>query len=150
VNLDYDIENVPTNDPSQGNGNYVVAMDLISYSNANFQKDAAIVDILNPNNYEYYKKFNPSCSFPKVILQNTGALPITECVIRIYVSPEKIIDYEWTGNLTFLKKEIIEIPINDISWWNSVLPGTQTFHAEIISINGSTASDENTNKNIKI
>ena len=52
VQLDYDIEDVPTGDQAQGNGNYVAALDLISYSAPNFQHDAAIIDILNPNKWE--------------------------------------------------------------------------------------------------
>lgn len=148
VALDYDIENIPANDQAQGNGNYIVAMDLISYSAPNFQHDAAIVDVLNPNNYEYYKKFNPTCSYPRVILQNTGALPLTECVIRIYVASDRVIDFPWTGNLAFLQKEIVEIPVEDLTWWQSA-SGTHTFHAEIISIEGSAGTDEYANNNIK-
>ncbi|MBI2259121.1 MAG: T9SS type A sorting domain-containing protein [Flavobacteriia bacterium] len=137
VTIDYDIENVPANDPDQANGNYVVAMDLISYSNANFQNDASVLDILNPNNYEYYKKFNPSCSYPKVMIQNTGLNTLTSCVIRIFVEQSRTIDFSWTGNLSFLQKEIVEIPINDLNWWYS-LSGSHTFTAEIISVNNTT------------
>lgn len=147
VSIDYDIENVPTNDLAQGSGNYIVAMDLISYSAPNFQNDASILDVLNPNNYEYYKKFNPTCSYPRVILQNTGAINLTQCVIRIYIESDKVIDFPWTGNLAFLEKEIVEIPVDDITWWQNLNPGLQTFHAEIISVNGTT--DEYANNNIK-
>ncbi|MGV3631905.1 MAG: LamG-like jellyroll fold domain-containing protein [Bacteroidota bacterium] len=146
VAIDYDIENVPANDLAQGNGNYIVAMDLISYSAPNFQHDAALVDVLNPNNYEYYKKFNPTCSYPRVILQNTGQLPLTQCVIRIYVEADKAIDFPWTGNLAFLQKEIVEIPVDDLTWWQSAT-GTHTFHAEIISVEGT--ADEYAQNNIK-
>lgn len=146
VSIDYDIENVPANDLAQGNGNYIVAMDLVSYSAPNFQHDAAILDVLNPNNYEYYKKFNPTCSFPRVILQNTGQLPLTQCVIRIYIESDQVIDFPWTGNLAFLQKEIVEIPVDDLTWWQSAT-GTHTFHAEIISVEG--AADEYAPNNIK-
>jgi hypothetical protein len=148
VTLDYDIENVPINDQAQGNGNYVVAMDLISYSAPNFQHDATIIDILNPNNYEYYQKFNPTCSYPRVILQNTGALPLTQCTIRIYIDINRVIDYSWTGNLNFLQKEIVEIPITDLAWWYS-LTGSHTFHAEIIGVENSLTGDEYENNNLK-
>lgn len=147
VTLDYDIENVPSNDQAQANGNYVVAMDLISYSAPNFQHDAAIVDILNPNNYEYYQKYNPTCAYPRVILQNTGALPLTQCTIRIYVETGRNIDFNWTGNLGFLEKEIVEIPIEDLSWWYS-MTGSHTFHAEIIGVEN-TSGDDYANNNKK-
>ncbi len=61
VTLDYVVNAVPTNDPGQAGGNYIAAYDLISYTEPNFQNDAAIVDVLNPNNYEYYSKWNPTC-----------------------------------------------------------------------------------------
>lgn len=146
VSIDYDIENVPVADAAQGNGNYVVAMDLISYSAPNFQHDASIVDILNPNNYEYYKKFNPTCSDPRVIIQNTGEQVLSSCVIRIYINPTQVIDYNWSGNLAFLEKEIVQIPVSDVTWWQSFQPGTQTFHAEILSVGGVADEYEFNNK----
>src|SRR5690606_7978182 len=117
VSIDYDIEDVPAGDPSQGNGNYVVAMDLISYSAPNFQNDAAIIEILNPNNYEYYRKWNPSCSNPRVIIQNTGEQPLTSCIIRCWITYGNWIEYTWTGNLAFLEKEVVEIPVDDLMFW---------------------------------
>lgn len=140
VSLDYDIEDVPVSDPGQGSGNYIVAMDLISYSAPNFQNDAAVIDVLNPNNYEYYKKYNPTCSYPRVLIQNTGALPLTQCVIRCWVTPEKPLDFNWTGNLGFLEKEIVEIPVTDINWWHT-MSGSHTFTAQIISVEGSETLD---------
>lgn len=141
VNIDYDIEDVPFNDVAQGNGNYVVAMDLISYSAPNFQHDAAIIDILNPNNWEYYRKWNPSCSNPKVIIQNTGALPLTKCIIRCWVTHGNWLEFEWNGNLAFLEKEVVEIPVTDLTWWGDYT-GEQKFHAHIYDIEGSPNLDE--------
>src|SRR5690606_10352316 len=73
VSVDYDITDVPTGDPAQGNGNYNMAMHLVSYGAANFMNDAAIVDILNPNGWELYSKWNPTCANPRIILKNTGS-----------------------------------------------------------------------------
>lgn len=128
--LDYDIENVPAGDLAQGNGNYVAALDLISYSAPNFQHDAAIIDILNPNEWEYYGKWNPTCQNPKVIIQNTGALPLTACTIKIWISYGTFVEYDWTGNLAFLEKEVVEIPVSDQGFWNDY-NGLQTFTAQI-------------------
>jgi len=141
VIFDYDIEDVPAGDQEQGNGNYVVAMDLISYSAPNFQHDAALIDVLNPNNWEYYSKWNPSCSNPRVILQNTGEQDLTSCRIRIWISYGDFIDYEWTGNLKFLEKEIVEIPITDDSWWADY-SGQQTFKAHVMNVQGVPDMDE--------
>ncbi|MDX1446765.1 LamG-like jellyroll fold domain-containing protein, partial [Lishizhenia sp.] len=69
VSIDYDISGVYNGDQSERGGNYVMATHLVSYSAPNFQRDAALVDILNPNSNDLYKKWNPSCSNPRVIIQ---------------------------------------------------------------------------------
>ena len=148
VTLDYDITDVPVSDPAQGNGNYIVAMDLISYSAPNFQNDAAIIDVLNPNNYEYYGKWNPGCQNPRLIIQNTGEQDLTSCVIRVYISASQPFDYTWTGSLSFLEKEIVEIPIPGLWWWNNENPNL-SFTAEIIELNGGANIDEYPHNNMK-
>jgi hypothetical protein len=141
VTIDYDITDVPANDLGQAGGNFVTAIDLVSYSAPNFQHDAAILDILNPNSYEYYSKWNPTCSNPRVILQNNGSLPLTSCKIRIWVTYGNFIDYVWTGNLGFLKKEVVEIPITNQNFWFGANPATG-FYARVIEIDGSSSLDE--------
>ena len=150
VELDYDITDVPANDQAQGNGNYVVSMDLISYGAPNFQTDAAVIDILNPNTWEYYRKWNPSCQNPRVIIQNTGEQPLTSARVSVWVDYNNKVSYEWTGNLAFLEKEIVEIPIDDISFWYDV-SGSHTFSAHIDYLNQSWTADEYAqNNNITI
>jgi hypothetical protein len=148
VNLDYAINQVPTNDPGQAGGNYIVAMDLISYSSPNFQHDAAIIDILNPNNWEYYSKWNPTCSNPHVVIQNTGQQPLTKCKIRCWISYGDFVEYDWTGNLDFLETETVEIPITDLGWWRDY-HGTKTFTADVFDIEGTPNLDEYANNNVK-
>lgn len=148
VSIDYAINAVPLNDPGQAGGNYIMALDLISYSAPNFQNDAAIVDVLNPNNWEYYQKWNPSCSNPRIILQNNGEQPLTSCTIRCWISYGDWLEYEWTGNLAFLEKEIVEIPVTDLGWWRDY-NGTQTFSAQVYAVQGSPDLDEYANNNVK-
>lgn len=147
IEIDYDIEDVPVNDQAQANGNYVVALDLVSYSGANFQHDAAIVDVLNPNKWEYYSKWNPTCSNPRVMLQNTGEQPLTQCTIRCWVTYGNWQDFEWTGNLGFLEKEMVEIPITDQNWWFGANPDDM-FHAQVFDVEGSPNQDEYEQNNL--
>jgi len=49
--------------------------------------------------------------------------------------------------LAFLEKEIVEIPIDDLTWWYS-MTGSHTFHAEIIGVEN-TNGDEYANNNKK-
>ncbi len=141
VMIDYDIDDVPANDPGQAGGNYVTAIDLVSYSAPNFQHDAAVVDVLNPNNYEYYSKWNPTCSNPRVIIQNTGSEPLTSAKIVYWVTTDFYETYTWTGNLAFLEKEVIELPITDQAFWFGAAV-SNGFHAEIMEIEGAAGVDE--------
>ena len=141
VSLDYVINQVPTTDPGQGGGNYIAAYDLISYSEPNFQNDAAIKDVLNPNNYEYYSKYNPTCSNPRVILKNTGEMPLTSCKIVCWITYGDNIEYNWTGNLNFLEEIVVEIPVTNNSWWTD-LDSNMTFTAYVRDVNGSFGNDE--------
>lgn len=141
ISIDYDVNDVPANDAGQAGGNYVAALDLVSYSAPNFQHDAAIIDVLNPNKWEYYSKWNPTCSNPRVILQNTGALPLTNCKIRCWVSYGTWLEYEWNGNLDFLEKETVEIPITDQNWWFGAVTANG-FHAQVYDIEGTPNLDE--------
>lgn len=141
VELDYVINAVPANDPGQAGGNYIAAYDLISYSAPNFQNDAAIKDVLNPNNYEYYSKYNPTCSNPRVILKNTGSNPLTSCRITCWITFENYIYLDWTGNLNFLEEQIVEIPVTDNNFWYD-WDSSKTFRAFVHNVNGNNGDDE--------
>jgi hypothetical protein len=148
VELDYVINAVPANDPGQAGGNYIAAYDLISYSAPNFQNDAAIKDVLNPNNYEYYSKYNPTCSNPRVILKNTGSNPLTSCRITCWVTFENYIYLDWTGNLNFLEEQIVEIPVTDNNFWYD-WDSSKTFRAFVHNVNGTNGDDEYNQNSLK-
>ena len=149
VELDYKISEVPANDLAQAGGNYIVAMDLISYSAPNFQHDAAIVDVLNPNSYEYYRKWNPSCNTPRVIIQNTGEQPLTDCIIRCWTTYGEWAEFHWTGSLAFLEKEIVEVPVTSDNFWSNTT-GDLKFRAQIYAVGGYPDLDEYSNNNVKV
>ncbi|MEJ6755904.1 MAG: T9SS type A sorting domain-containing protein [Crocinitomicaceae bacterium] len=141
VLLDYDVTDVPLNDPGQAGGNYVAALDLISYSAPNHQNDAAVIDILNPNSWEYYRKWNPSCQNPRVIIQNTGEQPLTSARVTVWIDYNNKVSFDWTGNLEFLEKEVVEIPIPAYSFWYD-LGNSGTFTAHINYLNETWNLDE--------
>jgi hypothetical protein len=148
VNIDYSITAVPPGDPGTAGGNYIGAFDLISYSAPNFQTDAAIVDVLNPNNWEYYSKFNPTCSNPRVVLRNTGATALTSCFIRCWITYGNEIQFNWTGNLGFMEEEVVEIPVNDLGFWMD-MDSTETFTAYVSNVNGTFGNDEYLQNSVK-
>ena len=148
VNIDYSITAVPPGDPGTAGGNYIGAFDLISYSAPNFQNDAAIVDVLNPNNWEYYSKFNPTCSNPRVVLRNTGATALTSCFIRCWITYGNEIQFNWTGNLGFMEEVVVEIPVNDLGFWMD-MDSTETFTAYVSNVNGTVGNDEYLQNSVK-
>jgi len=127
----------------------VIAMDLISYGAPNHQIDGAIIDILNPNTWEYYEKWNPSCQNPRVIIQNTGEQALTSARITVWIDWNNKVEYDWTGNLAFLEKEVVEIPIPDYTFWSD--PGSSnTFTAHINFINQTWDDEYEQNNEITI
>jgi len=137
VNLDYGISSVPANDAGQANGNYRVSTHLISYGDPNFNLDAAVIDVLNPNDWEYYSKWNPACRNPRIIIKNTGATNLTSAKIKIWIGQPgwQDVTYEWTGDLAFLEEETVEIPIENHFWFEDQ-GGELEFHAKIMEPNG--------------
>lgn len=148
VNIDYDITPVTASDPAEGSGNYIAAFDLVSYSAPNFQHDAAIVDILNPNSYDYYSKFNPNCSNPRIILQNTGSEPLTKCTIRLWAVYGNWQEFEWTGSLNFLEKTIVEIPLTNSTFWGGIDMSNPVFYAQVYAVGGYPDLDEYAQNNV--
>lgn len=143
--IDYDIEDVPTSDPDQGNGNYVISMHMVTYGAPNFALDAAVVDVLNPNDWEYYGKWNPTCQNPRIIIKNTGSTTLTSCKIDIWIGGfDNVLTIDWTGSLEFLEEETVEIAVTP-EWWAD-FEGKLTFNAQVRNPNGGV--DEYSNNNI--
>ncbi|MFK8038267.1 MAG: LamG-like jellyroll fold domain-containing protein [Crocinitomicaceae bacterium] len=137
VNLDYGISAVPGNDQGQSSGNYRISTHLVSYGDPNFSLDASVIDVLNPNDWEYYGKWNPACRNPRIIIKNTGSDTLTSAKITIWVGEHGWQDqsYNWTGSLAFLEEETIEIPIENHFWFEDIEGGLE-FHAKISDPNG--------------
>lgn len=137
ASIDYDIEDVPAWDLAQGGGNYVIAVHMVTYGAPNFTVDGAIVDVLNPNGWEYYSKWNPTCQNPRIIIQNTGSETMTSAVINVWIGGfDNVLSFNWTGSLEFLEQEIVEIPVTS-DWWYD-FEGSNTFTARLYSVNGQT------------
>lgn len=140
VSLDYDITKVPTNNLGMGNGNYVMAMQLMQYGAPNFTHDAELYDVIAPNSWEYYSRKNPICAEPKVVIRNGGTETLTSLKIRYFVKEDRAAEFTWTGSLDFMDTEEITLPISDIYFFE--MNGKNKFHVELSEPNGQ--ADENT------
>ena len=107
VNLDYGVKKEAANELW---GRWEVSMQLIGYGEPNFKKDAAIVDVISPNSWEYYGRLNPICGEPVVVIANNGSTPMTACVIEYEIDGGGKSTYNWTGNLGFLQRDTVVLP----------------------------------------
>lgn len=107
VNLDYGVKKEAANELW---GRWEVSMQLIGYGNPNFAKDAAVVDVISPNSWEYYGRLNPICGEPVIVIANNGSTPMTACTIEYEINGGAKSTYNWTGNLQFLGRDTIVLP----------------------------------------
>ena len=112
ITFDYEIEE-PILAP---NGNWVMESQLVTYDDANFQLDAAISDIIAPNNKDVYSRINPICDNPIIEIQNTGAKTLKSVLITYGIYGPNDIEllpcyYRWSGELEMMEKEIVELPL---------------------------------------
>lgn len=132
--VDYGIEPVPANNPGQSTGNYIVSMHLVEYKNPNFTLDAAMDQILSPNNWDYLRGTNPICNTPQIRIKNTGTTPITSAEIHYGVEGGVTKVYQWTGNMAFLESKVVDLPFIWTDWTST--SATHKFWAEIAKPNG--------------
>ncbi len=125
--LDYGLEY------ANGTSNYIVNNQLVTYGAPNFNLDAAIVGVLKPNNKEASgERFNPACSYPEIIVQNTGSSTISNLDFEYSVEGGETESYKWYGTLEFLEKDTIVLPIDDLTFW---IIGSNTFNAAVVKAN---------------
>ncbi len=130
INLDYGIEAYSEN--GEKGGNFQMSHQLISYWAPNFSNNAAIYDILAPSSKDEYSRINPICKEPHIVIQNTGKSMLKSLRIEYGLSNGVKSVYEWHGDLDFLEKEEVILPLMN---WNG-LNNDRTFMAEITSVNG--------------
>lgn len=113
-------------------GNWSRTMFFMSYGTPNYDLDAEVYDIIAPNDWEYYGRFNPICDNPIIELRNSGATPLTSAEIEYGVVGGTLQTYTWNGNLDFLKTERVVLPMHDLTLWQ----GSDQFFAQVVSANG--------------
>ena len=103
---------------ANGTSNYVVNNQLMAYGLPNFNLDAAVVRILKPNTDDASEiRFNPACTFPEVVIQNTGATTLTSLDIEYSVEGGDPENYTWVGSLAFMKSDTVTLPVDELSFW---------------------------------
>ena len=132
VSIDYTTSNANING---GDYRYHAAHQVVAYGAPNFNQDAAIVEILSPNNTAAYTRIT-SCGAPIVRVRNTGSTTLTSLTINYWLndstSPQT---FEWTGSLDFMMDETVELPSSEELWFD-IQETNNRFNVEITGPNG--------------
>lgn len=135
MEFDYNISS-PSN--TSGDYRYHVAHQVVGYGDANFGTDAAVVDVVAPNNAALYTRVGTICAEPIIMIQNTGAEELTSLTINYWLndsqSPQT---YQWTGRLEFMETEEVSIP-SPANLWYDLIADNNKFYVEVSAPNGST------------
>lgn len=134
LNVDYDITDVPADNLGMGNGNYVVSMHLVEYTQTPFLNDAEVYDVINPNDFRYYSRLNPICADPTIVIRNNGSLPLTTLQIHYGVKGGEVQTYHWSGLINPHQKQKITLPVWDDTFWFG--DDSNIFSVEVSSPNG--------------
>jgi len=130
VTIDYNLQEYTWN--GQGSQpSYVIASQLITYGEYNFKNEAAIMQIIRPNDWEYYLRENPSCLNPKVIIMNNGSEILTSLMIQYGSANTDLASFLWKGSLNPLQNTEVELPFYWGSW-----DGGETFRVTVSLPNG--------------
>ena len=99
-------------------GRYVMESQLVSYGPPNHQVDAAVEAIIAPSDYELNRRYNPTCSQPRIVIQNRGEQELTSLDITYGPRGGESNTYQWSGRLGFLEKETVVLPHHDWGQWS--------------------------------
>jgi hypothetical protein len=92
--------------------------------------DAAIENVIVPTTDDMWRRKNPACTDPIVIIKNTGSTPLTSLDIDYGIVGGQTSTYQWTGNLQFLEKA--EVNLGNFHW----AQGASKFRITIKNPNG--------------
>ncbi len=135
--IDYDLTY------ASGEANYQVNNQLVSYGAPNFALDAAITSIVQANaDNAAFARFNPACSNPVVVIQNTGSSILSSLDFEYFVEGGQVLTYSWSGSLGFLESEEVELDIPGYDFW---VGSSNTFNVNISNANGQTDEYEYNN-----
>lgn len=134
VQLDY-----RTSAPQNAGGDYryIVAHQVVGYSDPNFATDAAIEMVKAPNNTNAeFSRINPMCEQPKVTLRNSGANAVTSVTFEYWLNDaDEHQTFDWTGNLPSMNATDVQLPVQEL-WDNGVAASANKFHVKINTVNG--------------
>ncbi|HNQ67900.1 MAG TPA: peptide-N-glycosidase F-related protein [Bacteroidales bacterium] len=129
--IDYGMTQHPV---GNGEGNYNISVQLIQYSAPNFVVDAAIEDVIAPNKTDIYKRYNPICKHPEIIIRNNGSSDLLSVFIEYGINGDYSYQYQWTGELPFLETDTVVLPVIE---WEEFVSDNNIFNVRLSNPNQS-------------
>lgn len=134
---DLDMETYTT---TSGGANYMLSSYLVEYGAPNFTVDAAIEDIINPSDQLRYKRINPNCSEPRIVVGNRGGKAITSLHFLYGIRGKQPATWYWTGHIEPGKSDTIDLPAG-FDWGTD----PKYFDVKIVWANNAPDFQENNN-----
>lgn len=121
-------------------GNIYTTAYLIEYKNAVKTNDASLETIMAPSKEAEFKRMNPICNTPVVVIRNNGSANLTNALIEYGEEGGTMATYQWTGSLATQQYDTVELT-NPVSWTKA----SGKFLVNIKTVNG--VADEYTEDN---
>jgi len=85
---------------------------VIEYASPASSNDASMEEVIVPSTTDIYRRKNPACLNPVIVIKNNGASNLTSCVIRYGTKGFPVRVFKWKGNLAFNETEEVTLPGN--------------------------------------
>lgn len=131
IELDYGVEAYTDN--GEADGSFIVSNTLFTYGAINLEYDAELIQIIKPSENSDWSRINPICSNPVVELRNRGGKSLTSAHIKYGIEGQELLTYIWSGNLKFLEKSRVELPM--LNCLDVEISDTTNFVATVIAEN---------------
>ena len=115
---------------------YIVEGQVIYYGPYNYTTDAALENIISPNNHENFFRSNPACEEAKIMVRNTGSTAITSLSVEYGVEGYPL--QTVTQSISIQPSESQEISLPGLAGFITLPTSSQTFIARVTGVNGAT------------
>jgi hypothetical protein len=111
---------------------YQIEDQLVTYGAANFTLDAGIYNVLSPTTDDMWKRHNPVCAKPEIVIRNSGSTTLSSLDINYGIEGAAMSTYHWTGSLDFMETQ--NVMLDTFAW----AQGADKFVFSISNPNGGT------------
>jgi hypothetical protein len=83
---------------------------LVKYSDPVSENDVALEEIVVPNSDPRFKRKNPACFRPEILVRNLGSKVLQSLTVVYGVSGQEMRVFKWKGELKYNEQTVIELP----------------------------------------